>query len=212
MIPESHHKQRYINIDFTCYVIYFKTTLFVMLLSREETCSLLWTQLQNSKYKEFQLNLLQEKFQKRDRLLNLFLVVVTSSSVSAWAIWKAEYLNWVWAGLIAVSQIVTLIKPYFNYSKHAKEISEKYFLLQALNIEYEKLWLNFKFEKILPELAFEKAFELKTSLSKALTFSDDVIITVGRKIEGEAKKQLLNYLVATFNYTPKTLHGNLEAK
>lgn len=172
-----------------------------MELTRDETNGLIWTQLQNSKYKEFQLDILLERFQKRDRLSNIFLVIVTSSSVSAWAIWHdKQFLQWIWAVIIAISQLISLIKPYLNYSKYTKELNEKHFLLQTLNVEYEKLWLAFKFERIDIQQAFEKTFELKNTMSKSLNFSEDIILNENVKIEKLAKDKLLNYLISTFNY------------
>ncbi|MBL4677566.1 MAG: hypothetical protein JKY70_15395 [Mucilaginibacter sp.] len=173
-----------------------------MQITRLETYNIIWNQLQNSKFKELQLALLLEKFQKREKTLNIFLVIATSSSISAWAIWQLDYLKWLWAGIIALSQIVILVKPYLNYVKYAKELNEKHFLLETLNVEYEKLWLAFKFQKISIQEAFDKSFELKTTMSKSLNFSDDVLVTKSKKIADQAKADLLNYLKVTFNYNP----------
>lgn len=142
--------------------------------------------MQNSKFKEFYLSLLLEKFQKRERIINIFLVIATSTSISAWAIWQLDYLKWLWAAIIALSQSISLIKPYLNYTKYAKELNEKFFLLQAINVEYEKLWLSYKFEKITNEQAFDKAFELKNTLTKGLNFSDDIILSSFRPLHGGA--------------------------
>lgn len=173
-----------------------------MKITREETYRLIWNQMQNSKFKEFYINLLLETFQKRERTINIFLVIVTSTSISAWAIWKFDYLQWLWAIIIAVSQIISLIKPYLNYSKYAKELNEKSFLLQTLNVEYEKLWLSYKFEKITNEQAFEKAFDLKNTLTKGLNFSEDIIISENKEIFSKAKEKLAHYLKNNFNLKP----------
>jgi hypothetical protein len=157
--------------------------------------------MQNSKFKEFYIDLLLEKFQKRDRTINIFLVIATSTSISAWAIWQIAYLTWVWAAIVALSQIVLLIKPYLNYTKYAKELNEKHFLLQTLNVEYEKLWLSFKFEKITPETAFEKAFDLKNTLTKGMNFSEDIIISENKEIHAKAKGKVETYLQTYFNHT-----------
>ncbi len=170
-----------------------------MQTDREVTFKLIWNQMQNSKFKEFYVNLLLEKFKRMERAINIFLIIVTSTSISAWAIWEMEYLKWLWAALIATSQIILLIKPYLNYAKCTKELSEKYFLLQTLNVEYEKLWLNYKFERITDEQAFDKAFDLKTTLTKGLNFSEDIIIKENKKIFNKAKEKLSKYLKTYFN-------------
>jgi hypothetical protein len=171
-----------------------------MQITREETYRLLWNQMQNSKFKEFYIDLLLEKYQKRERTINIFLLLVTSSSISAWAIWQRPYLAWLWAAIIALSQIISLIKPYLNYAKYAKELNEKHFLIQTLNVEYEKLWVSFKFEKISTESAFEKAFELKNTLTKGMNFSDDIIISENKEIQAKAKEKVAIYLKTNFNH------------
>ena len=78
--------------------------------------------MQNSKLKEFYIDLMLIKYQKKDKFINIFSVIVTSTSISAWAIWKESYLQWIWAVLVAASQIFSLIKPYLNYAKYMKEL------------------------------------------------------------------------------------------
>jgi len=170
-----------------------------MQITREETYRLIWNQLQNSKFKEFYINLLLAKFQKRDRLINIFLVIVTSASISAWAIWQLDYLKWLWAGLVAISQVVLLIKPYLNYTRYTKELNEKYIIIQTINLQYERLWSNFKFERITIEQAHDKALDLKEDLTKGLNFSEDIIISEKKNLAEKAKKKLLIYLKTNYN-------------
>lgn len=175
-----------------------------MKINREETYRLIWSQLQNSKFKEIYFNLLLERYQKRERLVNIFLVVITSSSVSAWAIWKLQVLEIIWASLVAFSQILILIKPYLSYTKNIKELHEKSYLLQMLNLEYEKLWLSFKFEKITPENAFEEVFKLKQSLTEKLNFSEDLIMSEDEKLYQKSKEKLGTFLKVNYNVKEKS--------
>lgn len=175
-----------------------------MELSREETAKIIWPQLQNAKFKEFYINLLLEKYQKQDRDVNIFLVLVTSTSISAWAIWKTDYLQWVWAVLVAASQVIQLIKPYLNYSKYIKELTEKYYHLQNLNLEYEKLWHDFKFEKMGLDKTCIKAFELKDAVTKTLKFGDGIILDDNKRFTELSRARVLLYLKSNFNYQETT--------
>lgn len=170
-----------------------------MIRDKANTYKHIWRQLVNSKLTEIYYNLLLEKMQRREKALNIFLVVVTSTSVSAWAIWKTPYLQWVWASVVALSQIVTLIKPYLNYAKYARELNEKYFFLQGVNTEYERLWLDYRFETITDEKAFKRCFELKEKLTKGLKFSDDILLTENEATRAEATERLKRHLNANFN-------------
>jgi len=174
-----------------------------MEINREETYKLIWSQLQNCKFKEIYIGLLLDRYQKRERFVNIFLVIVTSSSVSAWAIWKLQVLAVVWASMVGVSQILILVRPYLSYAKNIKELHEKYYLLQMLNLEYEKLWLSFKFEKVTPEDAFEKVFELKRSLTEKLNFSEDMIISEDTAMYRESKERLGVFLKVNYNVKEK---------
>jgi hypothetical protein len=171
-----------------------------MELTRLEIAKNIWPQLQNAKFKEFYVELLLEKYQKLERGINIFLVIITSSSVSAWAIFKIEWLQWVWAGLVCVSQIVILIRPYLNYSKYIKELNEKYYRLQAINLTYLQFWNNIKYEKVTPEEANKKQYELLLSLSEALKFSDGLIMPEKKEFCEEAKGKVESYLKLSMNY------------
>lgn len=170
-----------------------------MEFSRKEAYTLLWGQIQNSKFQEIYLNLLLERFQKRDRLLNVFLVIATSSSISAWAIWKTDALEWLWALVVASSQVVLLIKPYLNYNKYIKELNDKYYLLRRINLDYEILWMKFKYEKTTTDEVFEKYSELKRLVSEKMVFSEDMIFSENDRIYQKSKAKLKDYLTIHFN-------------
>ncbi len=57
-----------------------------------------------------------EKSESIDRFLKIVLAIASSSSIGAWAIWN-EY-SWVWAGIIAFSQVITEITPFLPYTRH----------------------------------------------------------------------------------------------
>lgn len=65
------------------------------------------------------MSILFEKYQHGDRFVNVLLDIASSGSIAAWAVWKSAPM--VWGGIIAGSQLVTAIKPYFPYFKYVKE-------------------------------------------------------------------------------------------
>ena len=50
-----------------------------------------WSSLCNLKFKGFIISLLVQKYQRWDRNLNIFLAIASSTSIAAWAVWKAEW-------------------------------------------------------------------------------------------------------------------------
>jgi hypothetical protein len=103
-----------------------------------KTRTQIWNFLNDSKTNEFLSSLIVKKYQKWDLFTNIFLVFATSSSIATWAIWKEMPL--LWAMIIAISQIVTLAKPYFLFPKYIKVFYEKSIQWQNLSLEIEELW------------------------------------------------------------------------
>src|SRR6056297_3155403 len=106
----------------------------------------IWYNLVNSKFKCYYIGFIIDKYQKRSTFINLFLAITSLSSVSAWAIWNV--LPWLWAIIIAASNILIAIKPYLKYDKKIKELNEKLAILESIEIEYEKLFFELDYEKV----------------------------------------------------------------
>jgi hypothetical protein len=75
------------------------------------------------------------------RKLNMFLAVATSGSIAAWAVWSKFPL--LWAGIIAVSQVISVIKPYLPYERRINEINKLNIQLTSLYNEIEAKWYYF---------------------------------------------------------------------
>lgn len=56
-----------------------------------------------------------------DRGVDIFLAVASSSSIAGWALWK-DYQA-VWAVVIALSQVVTAVKPLLPYKRRLAALS-----------------------------------------------------------------------------------------
>ena len=97
----------------------------------------IWATLNDIKYKGYLLGFVINKFQKWDRNVNIFLAIASSTSIAAWAVWKINPM--IWGAIIALSQVLTVIKPYFPYFKYVKELNVKSVKVDLLNIEFEKM-------------------------------------------------------------------------
>lgn len=82
----------------------------------------------------FYLDIYGDSSYKWDRRVNILLAVTSSSSIAAWAIWNK--FSFVWAFLIAVSQVVSVIKPYLPFSKRLELINP---LLDDLQLLFNKV-------------------------------------------------------------------------
>jgi hypothetical protein len=152
----------------------------------------IWAFLNDTKFKGYCLTFLVNKFQKWDRNINIFLAIASSTSIAAWAIWKVNPL--IWAAIIAASQVLTVIKPYFPYFKYVKELNAKSFRVDLLNIEFERLWYKLQNKKITEDEAVEIYFDLRKHTTEIFNFGDDTIFDVKKDIEQKANERMKVFL------------------
>lgn len=156
----------------------------------------IWATFCNMKFKGFILSLLVSRYQKMDRNLNIFLAIASSGSIAVWAIWKE--LPLFWSSIIAISQVVTVIKPHFPYSKMIKELNSRCYKMDLLNIELERFWRRFEIETIPTDLAMKILYDQKRSYAEILNFPDDLVFETPTKIENAANGKMRTYLKLQF--------------
>lgn len=159
----------------------------------------IWATLCNYQYKGFVTELLYCKYQKYERNINVFLAVMSSGSIATWAIWKK--LDLLWASLIALSQLITAIRPYFQYHKYVKELGSKSLKSEYLNIEFERLWDYCQRDKISEEEIEDRYYALKQEGLAIFRFSDEIIFDISKdeKLSKKADEMTLQYLKNNYN-------------
>lgn len=159
----------------------------------------IWATLCDTRFKGYCLTFLVGKFQRWDRNINIFLAMASSGSIAAWAIWQV-YPK-VWGFIIAVSQVLTVLKPYFPYFKYVKELNSKSLSVDQINIEIEKLWYKMQNNKISEVDAVEAYFDIKKRTTEIFNFSDDIIFKVNKDIEQKANEKMKVFLKSNYNIT-----------
>lgn len=152
----------------------------------------IWNFLIDSKTNEYLSSLIVKQYQKFDLGTNIILVIATSSSIASWAIWRE--LPYLWATIIAISQLVTLLKPHFLFPKYIKVFYEKRIEWQNLSIELEQLWHRYENGIIDKADALNFYFTLR---KKSLAFdkvSDDIIFFDFSNLQEKAES-LCNYYI-----------------
>ena len=157
----------------------------------------IWSLLNNTKFHGYCLAILVDKFQKRERIINIFLALVSSGSIAAWAIWRVEPM--IWGAIIAISQVIMAIKPYIPYFKYVKEFNSKNSRIDYLNIEIEKLWYKYQNKKITEAEAEEIYFDIKKQIVSILNFDDDTVFSITPKIEKKANEKMKVFLKNNYN-------------
>jgi hypothetical protein len=152
----------------------------------------IWYFLLDSKTNQYLAESIVKYYQKRDLILNLFLLITTSSSITAWAVWKE--LPILWAIIIGVSQVITIAKPYFLFPKYIKIFNEKSIYWQQLSIEIEELWVNTNYSHITEEESSVKYFELKRKSMNFDSLPDDIIFFTHNNLQSIAEEKCNIYL------------------
>lgn len=75
-----------------------------------------------------------------DRAISVFLAVVASSSIGAWAVWK-EYAT-LWAAVIASSQVITAVRSFLPYQERLKAFASLRNSLEELFIFADTRWTD----------------------------------------------------------------------
>lgn len=73
-----------------------------------------------------------------DRRIKMFMAIVSSSSIGAWAIWKE--LSFLWAAIIAISQVIAAISPHLPFKERLKTYSSILHELEEIFIQMEAKW------------------------------------------------------------------------
>lgn len=97
-----------------------------------------WRELDQLKIHVIYLEFYQEKNISLDRNINMFLAITSSSSIAGWAVWSQ--FSFVWASIIAISQVISAIKSYLPFSKRLKALQGITNDLEALFLAMESDW------------------------------------------------------------------------
>ncbi len=74
-----------------------------------------WNKMADKRYQLIYINEYYDQCIRIERMINVFLAITSSGAIAAWAVWTKFPV--MWAAIIAISQVITAIKPYLPYEK-----------------------------------------------------------------------------------------------
>lgn len=151
----------------------------------------IWYSLVHCKTNEFYSSYVTRYYQWAEWILNSILVITTSSSVAAWAIWDEYHL--VWGFIIGISQLLMLLKPFLLFPKYVKAYSQKNMSFQHLSWELEKLWYNYENGLVDDGQSFKEYDKIKRELIDNDKFPDEVIVILHKRAQEKAEKKFEMY-------------------
>lgn len=97
-----------------------------------------WNYMVQIKASMYYLDIYAEKSYKLDRKINVYGAIASSSSIAAWAIWKDW--SYVWAFIIAMSQVLNAIKDFLPFGRRLKLLRPFIEDMKLLYIKMEYDW------------------------------------------------------------------------
>lgn len=125
-----------------------------------------WTELFELRVHVNYLELYMEESELKDKSINIFLAVTSSSSICGWAIWN-KY-GFIWAVIIAASQLINAVKQFLPYRTRLKATSGIMRELEELSIFAEKKWFDVAEGKLTEEEINKLQFEIRSKKTKAI--------------------------------------------
>ncbi len=133
-----------------------------------------------------------EDAERIDRSLRIFLAIASSSSIGAWVIWND--FAWVWAGIIALSQIISVISMYLPYTSRIKTYSSLLHELEELMIQAEFKWHAIAEGKLTPTEINNARFKIRSAKQKSLRKHIPTTIPANDDFHEKAQESAKNYL------------------
>ncbi len=157
-----------------------------------------WAQLKELKTHVIYLQGYAELTDRWDKSVDIFLAVTSSTSIAAWAIWQKYPL--VWSAIIALSQVITAIKPFLPHKQRVKAISELTDKFQNISLKCEKGWFAVAEGKLTEEEIHELYISLKEeSLLAEQNCLKNIVLPENKKILSEAERKADLYLTNTYH-------------
>ena len=158
----------------------------------------IWTNLVNTKFKCLFLGHLVGRDKRISIYINIFLAVISLSSISAWTIWK--FMPGLLTSIIAVSNVLMAIKPVLPYEKRIKELGEKLVLLEDVQFGYEKLWFQYENGEVTDKEASKHFFDIYEKQKDCLRSSSELVIGKNPGIAAKSDKETDLYLKNHYGY------------
>jgi hypothetical protein len=127
-----------------------------------------------------------EKSENINRGLKIMLAIASSSSIGAWVIWN--HLSWVWAGIIAFSQVISAINPYLPYKNRIKAYTSLLHELEELMIQAEFKWHSIAEGKLTESEINKARFAIRAAKQKSL--KKNILTTIPTNSSMHAKAEV----------------------
>jgi len=125
-----------------------------------------WKELYQLKVHVVYLELYLNDADFKDKGINIFLACTSSGSIAGWAVWREIAI--VWAIIIAMSQVVTVVKNFLPYKARIKAVSSLIHDLEDVLLRAEEKWFDVSEGRLTEEEINKLRFDIRTKKTNAL--------------------------------------------
>ncbi len=118
-----------------------------------------WRELTQLRIHIYYLEIYQGEDEKKEWWLQVLLAVTSSGSIGGWALWNE--FGFIWAFIIAVSQVVNAIRHLLPFQKRIKALSGLTRELEELFLHAEREWYNVGEGRLANEEIHQAQMEIK---------------------------------------------------
>ena len=108
----------------------------------------LWNAMLDSEMNALYYGYISRRYEKREKLFQIFVVVLATSSIGSLQLWKMEtsWFKWIWIFdiLSVLAVIVTVSLPFVNFNNIANKACGLRSTFQMFTNKYESLWIQRK--------------------------------------------------------------------
>jgi hypothetical protein len=156
----------------------------------------IWTNLANIKFKCIYTGKVSKRSYHVGNMYSIFLALTSAASVATWAIW--DRFPFVWASIIAFSQVLHIVKPHILFIKNDREFIEQSLLYGALYLSYEKLWYDNRKEEADENQIEARFYNLRKKEHVINTRFKQVVCPIFKRLIKSSDEETNRYLETNF--------------
>ncbi len=157
-----------------------------------------WTEMQELRTHAYYLELYQLSSERKELGISIFIAVTSSASIGAWAIWKEAAM--VWGGIIAASQVLSVVYKFLPFKGRIKPLGAASIELFSLADKAEEGWYDVSEGELNGKDVHNKRIEIRRKKSAIMKSAfPGGTIPVNQKLMDKAEAKMVAYFN---NYYP----------
>ncbi len=155
------------------------------------------TEIKDCRFHADLMSLKVKQLRSWDTALNVVLAIASSGSITSWTIWD-EYAIY-WGGFIALSQLITAIKPLFPFHKHVHTLNHRCYKQELLFLDLIEMWQNINDKSEGEDSIKTRLSYLTKQINENEFFDDDDGFEFSQKQVTKAQMMTEDILVTKYN-------------